>query len=332
MRTKIFLILNPNPIDMRKLFLALAVFLACFGAFAQNPFAELGYTPKIATLSQGQFNEFFDNDTIVQIGSVLYNTKSKQIVAFVQTDTLYSEATLQPDIVSRWLSPDPLADHPTQVGLTPYHFAGNNPIYWNDPDGRCPWCIVWAVAEVGMAIYDAYETGATIIDPKASAGEKVLAAGGFALGAILPGGGYGKGAKEAGKAVNKVVDASQIADKANDAKKVINKTESVVEEGAEGIVYKRTNPKTAKEYIGKSKDEANFVKRQKAHDKSKGVKHDYDIVERANPGKDLSMAEEKHIRRGGGPENKGGKLENKRYEVNDPKYKEAGGSEPKPTN
>ncbi len=186
---------------MKRLLLLSIVLLGIIGAKAQNPFAEYGYTPKIATLSKGQFNEFHDQDTIVQIGSVLYNTKSKQIVAFVETDTVYSEATLEADIVSRWISPDPLADHPTQIEYSPYHYAGNNPIRWTDPDGRCPWCVVWAVVEVGLAVYDAYETGATIIDPNASMGDKLLSAGGFALGAILPGGGYGSGAKAVGKEV-----------------------------------------------------------------------------------------------------------------------------------
>ncbi len=194
---------------MKKLLLLSIVFLSFVSANAQNPFAEYGYTPKIATLSKGQFNEFHDQDTVVQIGSVLYNTKSKQIVAFVETDTVYSEATLEADIVSRWISPDPLADHPTQVGLTPYHYAGNNPILWTDPDGRCPWCLVWAAVEIGLAVYDAYETGATIIDPNASFGQKMAAAGGFALGAVLPGGGYSKGAKETVKAVDRAVDASK---------------------------------------------------------------------------------------------------------------------------
>src|SRR5690606_25144565 len=98
---------------MKKLLLFFAFIVGIVSIQAQdNPFAEYGYTPKVATLSQGQFNESFDNDTIVQIGSVLFNTKSKQIVAFVEYDTLYSEATLEPDIVSRWMSPDPLADHP----------------------------------------------------------------------------------------------------------------------------------------------------------------------------------------------------------------------------
>lgn len=206
---------------MKKLLLFFAFIVGFISTQAQdNPFAEYGYTPKIATLSQGQFNESFDNDTIVQIGSVLFNTKSKQIVAFVEYDTAYSEATLEPDIVSRWMSPDPLADHPNQIGLSPYQYAWNNPIYWTDPDGRCPWCIVWAVVEVGLAVYDAYETGATIIDPEASTTEKFVAAGGFAAGAILPGGGYGTAGKQTVKAVDKVVTAGKVADKANDVRKI----------------------------------------------------------------------------------------------------------------
>ena len=120
---------------MKKLLLSTAILLVTVSGHAQeNPFAEYGYTPKIATLIQGKFNESFDNDTIVQIGSVLFNTKSKQIVAFVEYDTLYSEATLEPDIVSRWLSPDPLAANYTS--LSPYHFANNNPIYNVEIDGR----------------------------------------------------------------------------------------------------------------------------------------------------------------------------------------------------
>ncbi len=120
---------------MKKLLLFFALIVAIVSTQAQdNPFSEYGYTPKIATLSQGQFNESFDNDTIVQIGSVLFNTKSKQIVAFVEYDTLYSEATLEPDIVSRWMSPDPLANE--YESWSPYNFVMNNPIRFIDPDGR----------------------------------------------------------------------------------------------------------------------------------------------------------------------------------------------------
>jgi RHS repeat-associated protein len=128
---------------MRKLLLILVVLLSFVIANAQNPFAEYGYTPKIATLSQGQYNEFFDNDTLVQIGSVLFNTKSKQIVAFIETDTLYSEATLEQDIVSRWISPDPLSDR--YPSWSPYNYTLNNPIKFIDPDGQKVVLAGWSV-------------------------------------------------------------------------------------------------------------------------------------------------------------------------------------------
>lgn len=51
----------------------------------------------------------------------------------------------------------------------------------------------------------------------------------------------------------------------------------------------------------------------------------------AKHGKDLDVAEETHIRKGGGPSNKGGKLANKRYQMSDKNYKAAGGNHPKPT-
>jgi hypothetical protein len=252
---------------MKRLLLLSIFLLSLISAKAQNPFAKYGYTPKIATLSKGQFNEFHDQDTVVQIGSVLYNTKSKQIVAFVETYTVYSEATLEADIVSRWISPDPLADHPTQVMYTPYHYAGDNPIRWTDPDGRCPWCVVWAVVEVGLAVYDAYETGATIIDPKASLGDKLLSAGGFALGAILPGGGYGKGAKETAKAVDNAIYASKVLDNANDAKKGLDK-------GADFVVTKDgTAIPTSQSKMREGFDNAGFPKKEATKTSEKGQIH-----------------------------------------------------------
>lgn len=39
-----------------------------------------------------------------------------------------------------WLGVDPLADHPNQVDKSPYAAFWNNPIKYNDPDGRCPHC------------------------------------------------------------------------------------------------------------------------------------------------------------------------------------------------
>lgn len=235
---------------MKKLILLTAVLLGFIGTQAQNPFAEYGYEPKIATLSQGQFIETFDNDTIVQIGSVLYNTKSKQIVAFVQTDTMYSEATLQPDIVSRWMSPDPLADHPTQIGLSPYHFAGNNPIYWNDPDGRCPWCLVYIAFEVGMAIYDAYDAYQTVKDPNLSTTQKAgIITASAASSIVLPGGGYGTAAKQTVKTVDKVMDANKVMSKVDEAVDIAKVT---FKKEADGSWSKKSYRENLQKATGKS--------------------------------------------------------------------------------
>lgn len=99
-----------------------------------QPFKEYGYEVPVATLSQGKYQEFFDQDTIIQVGTVLMNRFTKQITHFVEYDTVYSEATLEPEVISRWLQPDPLADE--REWLSPYNFVQNNPIIRVDPDGR----------------------------------------------------------------------------------------------------------------------------------------------------------------------------------------------------
>lgn len=123
---------------MKQLIFILCAVLTFQNAIAQdNPFEELGYTPRFGTLSNGKYQEFHDNDTIVNIGSVLLNTKTKEIIGFVEYEVRYSEATLEPDIVSRWLSPDPLAEEAPD--WTPYRFAFNNPLSFVDPDGLYEW-------------------------------------------------------------------------------------------------------------------------------------------------------------------------------------------------
>ncbi|MCC6835528.1 MAG: hypothetical protein IT213_11100 [Cytophagales bacterium] len=112
--------------------IAILSFCALTGS-SQQPFAEYGYKVKVATLSKGKYVEFFDQDTLVQIGTVVMNRFTKQIVSFVTVDTAYSEATLQPELISRWISPDPLAEK--YYSYSPYHFSGNNPIRYVDPTG-----------------------------------------------------------------------------------------------------------------------------------------------------------------------------------------------------
>jgi RHS repeat-associated protein len=42
--------------------------------------------------------------------------------------------------LGRFLQVDPKADQANQEGLTPYQYAFNNPIRYNDPNGDCPFC------------------------------------------------------------------------------------------------------------------------------------------------------------------------------------------------
>lgn len=140
---------------MKKLLSILFLFSFCFG-FAQtkdslsveerqrrekniqagNPFKKFGYKPKIHTLSKGKYLEFHDLDSIVKIGSFTYHVKNKSTIGYSQEETKYSEATLRPEIVSRWFSPDPLSEE--FPSWSPYNFTMNNPIRFVDPDGRAP--------------------------------------------------------------------------------------------------------------------------------------------------------------------------------------------------
>ncbi len=103
---------------------------------AGNPFKEFGYTPKIATLSQGKYLEWHDLDSIVKIGSYSYHVKKKEITGYKPIDPSNLEDGLSPVIISRWLSPDPLAEE--FPSWSPYNYVMNNPVRMTDPTGLAP--------------------------------------------------------------------------------------------------------------------------------------------------------------------------------------------------
>jgi len=120
----------------------------CYNSFAQSnnyhPYKHIGGDDiEMLTLSKGKYNEFFGADSIEIIGSAILNTNTMEVIGFVEKDTLYSEATLEPEIVSRFLSTDPLgAEFPY---MSPYVYAGNMPIAYIDADGLGPILVVASV-------------------------------------------------------------------------------------------------------------------------------------------------------------------------------------------
>ena len=124
---------------MKKTFLFIAFFALILRGVstAQNPYESLGVPMpkgKMLTVSNGRFQEHFPNDTLTPIGSAMFNTVTGEIVQFLTRDTMYAEYNLEPELVSRWLSPDPLAERYLQ--WSPYNYTLNNPIIYTDPDGR----------------------------------------------------------------------------------------------------------------------------------------------------------------------------------------------------
>ena len=109
---------------------------------AANPFAKFGYKAKVATLSKGKYLEVHDLDSIVTIGSVRFHVDRKEIVGFVEPDTINGEyARPVGDIASRWLSPDPLAEE--FPSWSPYTFVFNSPLKFTDPTGMAPESSDW---------------------------------------------------------------------------------------------------------------------------------------------------------------------------------------------
>jgi hypothetical protein len=130
--------------------------------YAQNPFASIGKEAKVLTLSKGKFDEAPNTDNIQHIGGIIINQQAGKVIGFLPTDKGY--IIQEPTVIGRHWSIDPLANHPNQIGMSPYSSFWNNPIRYDDPDGNCPTCPLAAAGgvlggligggiEAGMQLY-----------------------------------------------------------------------------------------------------------------------------------------------------------------------------------
>jgi hypothetical protein len=101
-------------------------------AHAQQPFAELGVQVEILSLTHGRFPEYFENDSLRRIGSVVYDTRLERVAYLLPPDSLVGHA--KAEITARWLAVDRLAEKDAHI--SPYVFCADNAIRYMDPDGQ----------------------------------------------------------------------------------------------------------------------------------------------------------------------------------------------------
>ncbi|MBP6860078.1 MAG: VCBS repeat-containing protein [Candidatus Pacebacteria bacterium] len=118
--------------------------------------------------------------------------------------------------------------------LNSYAYAHGNPITNSDPNGEILPLLIgaWAIAEIGLSIYDGYNAYQTVNNPDASDFEKGIAVSGFAAGLIGPAGGYGTAGSKAlqiykqtnpvGQALMKGVQNEKVLNLIRDNYRVVN--------------------------------------------------------------------------------------------------------------
>jgi hypothetical protein len=96
---------------------------------APNPFGKYGFKKVHAySFSRGEFEEFHDNQDVVEIGSVLFDTKTNQVVGYAK-----EEVDSEVDASLPAMSIDPMCEK--YPWISPYAYCNNNPVRFVDLHG-----------------------------------------------------------------------------------------------------------------------------------------------------------------------------------------------------
>lgn len=120
-----------------KLIFLITICCFVFTTQAQKPFKELGLDHEVdyITLSDGRYIEYVENDTLRQIGSVMFNTQTNKVAYIIPEDELKKIKIARRDKeVSRFMSVDPLTS--IYPHYTPYSFSGNKVIHRVEFEGK----------------------------------------------------------------------------------------------------------------------------------------------------------------------------------------------------
>ena len=117
---------------MKRTVLFMGILLAVSSTYAQDIFKKHGHNKEMLTLSKGRYKETFINEEVMQIGTVLINTRTYKVITFLEEDT--TKVAYKAESTSRFLTIDPLAEKYPEI--SPYVYCNNNPVNAIDPDGR----------------------------------------------------------------------------------------------------------------------------------------------------------------------------------------------------
>lgn len=171
-------------------------------------------------------------------------------VADAATGLVYMQQRYYDPMIGRFLSVDPVtADTVTGANFNRYWYANNNPYKFTDPDGRSVWTklikLVLKGGNVAAATAGLASDAKTVMNPKATVGERVLAGASIASEALPVSVGDVKDVAKGIKIASESKEANQIRHIFGQAK---HKMDAVIE--------KFGNPEKARDAIDSSAQKA----------------------------------------------------------------------------